>query len=287
MSSTKLQSISPDVTLTGGGLSISAPPAGEMLTIGQSFTIKWSVVDLGGNLTSQAINISFDGGITFSSLAASLPASQQSYTWTVPNMPTTQARIQIVALDNSGHKFSSTIAFTIAAGTGTAPQLTSVQPNQVQSGTNVTLVATGANLPIARTSYSVVDSGGNVSSNFVFNTASGSSTSVTLGMSVAPGTSPGQYSLRAAAGTAYASIPLSVVSTNAPQITSIQPTQAAAGTNPSVVLTGSNLATTASSYQFVDSTGNPVAGVQVVSASGASSQVTLQLQIASTAPAGT
>jgi hypothetical protein len=69
-------------------------------------------------------------------------------------------------------------------------------------------------------------------------------------------------------------------------ISSLQPGTLQAGQTTQVSVAGSGLSTSAGDYQVVNASGVPVAGVQVLSASGTAANVGLQIQVASNSPAG-
>jgi hypothetical protein len=75
--------------------------------------------------------------------------------------------------------------------------------------------------------------------------------------------------------------------TGAPTISSLQPTQIPVSATTQVVVSGANLPLSTGSYSVVNSSGQAVAGVQILSVSGGQSSATLQVQVSSTALPGT
>ena len=71
------------------------PNAAEVLIINSSYTISWTVV--GTNISSQTIQLSLDGGITWQDVVTDLSGGKRSYSWIVPNLPTKTGRIRVMA----------------------------------------------------------------------------------------------------------------------------------------------------------------------------------------------
>ncbi|KPJ66821.1 hypothetical protein AMJ44_07805, partial [candidate division WOR-1 bacterium DG_54_3] len=113
--------IPPEVTVT-------APNGGEVMTVGQVYTITWNATDDVG-VSSISIYYSYDGGGNYN-LIENLSGNPGSYDWTVPNTPSTQCLVKVYAYDAVGNEGSdvSDAFFTIQADTE-APVVTVVQPN--------------------------------------------------------------------------------------------------------------------------------------------------------------
>ncbi|MFL6213220.1 MAG: PKD domain-containing protein [Blastocatellia bacterium] len=79
---------------------VFTPLANQKAVVNQLTTITWRVD--GGNVESQAIQLSIDGGLTWSDVAIDLPATAQSYSWRVPNLQTRKARIRVIAYGRDG-----------------------------------------------------------------------------------------------------------------------------------------------------------------------------------------
>lgn len=98
----------PTVTLT-------SPNGGESLAAGSVKNITWT----SSGIANLRLELSVDGGATFTAISASVPASTASFAWTVPSTATTNARIR--ATDTaSAATDTSDAAFTITAASGTA-----------------------------------------------------------------------------------------------------------------------------------------------------------------------
>lgn len=93
-------------------------PNGSSVVIGDSQTIFWtSNGGFSGNVT---IELSTDGGTTYSAIATNI-ANTGSYSWTVPNSPTTQGRIRVREAGFAVPSGISAANFSILAAPASAP----------------------------------------------------------------------------------------------------------------------------------------------------------------------
>jgi len=109
------------VTNSSGPFSVTAPNTAVSWAGNSSQTITWNVASTTASPVSCAnvkISISTDGGTTFSTLVASTP-NDGSEAVTIPNTPSTTARIKVEAVGNIFFDISNT-NFTITAGSGCA-----------------------------------------------------------------------------------------------------------------------------------------------------------------------
>ena len=109
------------VTNSSGPFSVTAPNTAVSWAGNSSQTITWNVAGTTAAPVSCAnvkISISTDGGATFSTLVAST-ANDGSEAVTIPNTPTTTARVKIEAVGNIFFDISNT-NFTITSGSGCA-----------------------------------------------------------------------------------------------------------------------------------------------------------------------
>jgi len=109
------------VTNSSGPFAVTAPNTAVSWAGNSSQTVTWSVANTTASPVSCAnvkISISTDGGTTFNTLVASTP-NDGSEVITVPNTPTTTARIKVEAVGNIFFDISNT-NFTITSGTGCA-----------------------------------------------------------------------------------------------------------------------------------------------------------------------
>jgi Bacterial Ig domain len=121
-------------------VTVNAPNGGENWTAGSTHNITWTATDNVG-VASVDILYSTDGS-TYSSIATG-SANTGSYSWIVPNTPTTTAFVKVIAYDaatNSGQDVSNA-AFTISPPDATAPTVTVTAPN---GGENWTVATTHA-----------------------------------------------------------------------------------------------------------------------------------------------
>src|SRR3989442_2373463 len=82
-----------------GSLTITAPTGGEAWSIGSTQTITWTAT---GTIGSVRLDYSTDGGATYPNvITLSTPATPGSYSWTVPDTPTAQARVQVTLISDT------------------------------------------------------------------------------------------------------------------------------------------------------------------------------------------
>jgi hypothetical protein len=98
-------------------------PSGGTVSVGANVNITWT--NTGGFNRNVTIELSTDGGLTFPTVIASDVANTGTRAWTVPNTPTTSARIRVREHDFVEPAGVSTANFTISAG-NTAPTFTPV-----------------------------------------------------------------------------------------------------------------------------------------------------------------
>src|SRR5262249_40399191 len=106
---------------TAPTVTVTAPNGGENWAVGSTHSITWSASDDVG-VTSVDILYSTTGASgTFTAIASGV-ANTGSYSWKVPNTPSSNAFVEVVAHDaaaNSGTDLSDA-AFTISAPPGSA-----------------------------------------------------------------------------------------------------------------------------------------------------------------------
>ncbi len=102
-------------------ITVSSPNGGENWTAGTSHGITWT-----SNLVTKVmIEYSTNNGSAWSTIASSVQASLNSYGWTVPNTPTSQALVRISDTSNAATNDVSNAAFTISP----QPSVTVTSPN--------------------------------------------------------------------------------------------------------------------------------------------------------------
>jgi Divergent InlB B-repeat domain/SdrD B-like domain len=88
-------------------VTLGAPNGGEAWKAGTSHYITWGASDNTG-VTGLDLSYSTDGGLTFPNTIATGVPNTGPYLWTVPNTPSTTARVRIVAHDGSGNTAADT-----------------------------------------------------------------------------------------------------------------------------------------------------------------------------------
>ena len=79
-------------------VTVTTPNGGESWLIGSSQSITWTATD---NIAVANVDLAYstDGGATYPNVIATAIANSGSFLWTVPNTPTTLARVQVTAHD--------------------------------------------------------------------------------------------------------------------------------------------------------------------------------------------
>jgi len=113
-------------------ISLLSNPAGQTLNAGSTYLINWSVTGQ-SNIDNIEARYSTDDGATFpisNLIFSTTDPGMSSYEWTVPDKPTTEARLRLTVGKKSGDAASPAIsgAFTIVASGGgsSAPSIASV-----------------------------------------------------------------------------------------------------------------------------------------------------------------
>ena len=78
-------------SLTIYGLELTAPAGGEVIRGGSRYEIKWNEI----NMNFLKLECSLDNGLTWQGISDNVPASVQSYMWTVPNTSSNAAKVRI------------------------------------------------------------------------------------------------------------------------------------------------------------------------------------------------
>ncbi len=120
-------------------VTVTSPNTALALDVGATHDITWTATD-GNGVTAVDLAYSTDGGATFPNVIATGLANTGTFGWTVPNDPTTTARVRVTAHDPFANQASdmSNVDFTIQTATGvgdetvTALELAPVQPNPVR-----------------------------------------------------------------------------------------------------------------------------------------------------------
>jgi hypothetical protein len=91
-------------------VTVTSPNGGENWLVGTSRTITWNSSGNPGN--NVRIEYSTNGGSSWNNIISST-ANDGSYSWTVPNTPTTSARVRVTSTSNSSNIDTSNSNFTI------------------------------------------------------------------------------------------------------------------------------------------------------------------------------
>jgi hypothetical protein len=95
---------------------VSINPSGSTLTAGLAQTISWT--NAGGFNKNITLEFSANGGVTFTAIAGATDLSNTgSFSWTVPNIPTTQGRIRVRETSFASPAGISGANFSIISGT--------------------------------------------------------------------------------------------------------------------------------------------------------------------------
>lgn len=123
-------------------LQLTSPNTIKGYIVGSTQNITWTS-NLPGNIR---IDISTNNGATWSVLDASQPASAGTYSYTVPNTPTTNGRIRVLNLNDFSQFDVSDAAFTIGTLNLTAP----IGGEALQSGTNTNITWSSSGITLLK-----------------------------------------------------------------------------------------------------------------------------------------
>ena len=146
----------------------SVAPSGGSLAVGANTNITWT--NTGSFARNVTIELSTDGGITFPTVIATDVANTGTRAWTVPNSPTTQARIRVREHDFAAPAGISAVNFTI--GGNSSPTFTPAAAIGRQQGS-----AAGAAVTVG----TVADAETAAGSLTVTQIAGGTATGITVG----------------------------------------------------------------------------------------------------------
>ncbi len=151
------------VTTTSGPFVVTAPNSVISWTVGTSQSVTWNVANTTAapvNAANVQILLSTDGGATFPTFLATNVPNNGSALVTVPNLPTSTARIKVQALGNVFFDVSNT-NFVIAAAVNVAPSITANPSNQnVNAGQTASFSASASGSPTPTVQWQVSTNGG-------------------------------------------------------------------------------------------------------------------------------
>ncbi len=87
------------------------PNGGENWVVGNSYSIRWTQT----GVTNVKLEFTTNNGTIWNLIVASTPASTGSYSWIIPNTPSTNCRVKITDVSNSSVTDQSSNNFTISA----------------------------------------------------------------------------------------------------------------------------------------------------------------------------
>jgi hypothetical protein len=96
-------------------VSVTAPDTGNVWTVGTSHDITWIAAN--GPITKDSIVYSDDNGATWN-FVDKYNGSRTSYTWTIPNSPSTDCYVRVFAWNAVGTGYGTSGKFEIQAGGG-------------------------------------------------------------------------------------------------------------------------------------------------------------------------
>ncbi|MFY9223799.1 MAG: DUF5074 domain-containing protein, partial [Blastocatellia bacterium] len=131
-------------------LSAISPSAGDNIFANQQVQINWqtTVAPQSFSIASHKIELSTNGGQSFTTIpgAEELPATAQSFTWTVPNITSSNAQIRVSTVDLGARRAASaTGSFSILQAPPVDNQAPTVKFNSPVGGESFT---SGSNLAI-------------------------------------------------------------------------------------------------------------------------------------------
>ncbi|HEY3215594.1 MAG TPA: putative Ig domain-containing protein, partial [Candidatus Eisenbacteria bacterium] len=142
---------------TPPSVSVTFPNGAGYMTIASTAVITWTTTDNAGAGTVD-LAYSTDSGASFPNLIASAVPDTGSYPWTVPNTPSTTARVRVTAHDVNGNVASdaSDADFEIREA-NVPPVLTAIGNKNVNEGAllSFTASATDANVPAQTLAFSL------------------------------------------------------------------------------------------------------------------------------------
>jgi len=110
--------VSDNAFTISAAVTVTAPNGGEDWTLGDQHNITWTSEDI----TNVKIEYSTDNGSAWLDVVASVPAASGSYSWTIPNTPSTECLVRISDVGNAAVIDVSDNVFTISSlVTVTAP----------------------------------------------------------------------------------------------------------------------------------------------------------------------
>ena len=120
--------VSGGLALTAGpSIDLTSPVGGEQWYAGSTETITWSTTEGEGAITGVDLDLSTDGGVSWTTMEQGLPDTG-SYTWTIPDESTVEARVRATVHDaNDMSGYSTSMDFSIIGDPPLPPSNLNVQ----------------------------------------------------------------------------------------------------------------------------------------------------------------
>ncbi|MBU2447466.1 MAG: hypothetical protein KJ666_18085 [Bacteroidetes bacterium] len=129
-------------------ISILSPNGGESWQVGTNQNITWTST----SISNVKIEYTTNNGTSWSIIIATTPASNGSYSWVIPNTPSSQCKVRISDATNSILNSVSNNSFTISP----VPTITLISPNGGESwqvGTNQNITWTSSTVTNLKIEY--------------------------------------------------------------------------------------------------------------------------------------
>jgi hypothetical protein len=110
---------------------VTSPNGGESWAGGSSHAITWT----SANVANVNIDYSLDGGTTWTAVTSSTAASTGSFTWTVPSIASTNAKVRVTDTGSTASDVSNA-AFTITTATPAKVIINEIMANEPGSDVN-------------------------------------------------------------------------------------------------------------------------------------------------------
>ena len=108
-------------------VNVTSPKGGETLAAGAASNLTWTATD-NVAVTTVDLDYSLDNGGSWSPIASGI-GNSGTYSWPVPNAPSTQARVRATARDAAGNTSSGASNATFTVADQTAPTVAVISPN--------------------------------------------------------------------------------------------------------------------------------------------------------------
>jgi hypothetical protein len=115
----------------GATVTVTSPNGGESWAGGSAHAVTWTA----SGAANVKLEYTLDGGTTWSTIVASTPASAGSYSWTLPAVASTNAKVRVTDTASSATD-ASNAAFTITGGMPASVIVNEILANEPGSDTN-------------------------------------------------------------------------------------------------------------------------------------------------------